>query len=61
MTTQPCFRCRQFAELPVIGSGIVAGQERDQLPLCTDCLELLTVDCEAFWRPLRKRQRETEQ
>jgi hypothetical protein len=52
---QTCFRCGHLAELPAAGSGVVGGLEQDHVPLCTDCLQLLTTDSEAFWKPLRRR------
>jgi hypothetical protein len=50
---EPCFRCGRPAELPAVGEGVVAGEEQDRLPLCTDCLALMLSDPEAFWKPLR--------
>ena len=50
----PCFRCGGPVENPVADMGHVLGEERDRLPLCLDCLDLLGADVEAFWRPLRR-------
>ena len=50
---EPCSRCGQPAERPVVGEGYVAGQRRDRLPLCVDCLELLLRDDRAFWDGMR--------
>jgi len=57
-SVEPCFRCRQPAELPLVGTGIVAGKEETHLPLCQDCLQLLQEDAERFWEPLRARRME---
>jgi hypothetical protein len=39
----------------VVGSGHVAGEDRDRLPLCVDCLGLLLGDATAFWDGMRRR------
>jgi hypothetical protein len=43
----------QASRMPAgITAGHVAGEERDHLPLCVDCLELLMDDASAFWEGL---------
>jgi hypothetical protein len=51
---EPCFRCHKPAELPAVEEGIVAGEERHRVPLCTHCLALMLSDPGAFWKPLRR-------
>jgi hypothetical protein len=41
---EPCARCGLPAERPTVAVGHVAGQDRDHLPLCIDCLPLLLDD-----------------
>jgi hypothetical protein len=36
----------------VVGSGHVAGQRRDRLPLCVDCLTLLLKGVRPFWEEM---------
>jgi hypothetical protein len=33
----------------MLAAGHVAGQDREHLPLCVDCLELLLEDVRRFW------------
>jgi hypothetical protein len=44
-----CSRCGLPAERPVLATGHVAGRDRERLPLCVDCLQLLLEDVRAFW------------
>jgi hypothetical protein len=44
---EPCHRCGA-AEMPAVGSGLVAGEQQDHVPLGADCLDLLLADPEAF-------------
>ena len=46
---QPCCRCGLPAERPVLAAGRVAGRDRERLPLCVGCLQLLLEDVRAFW------------
>ena len=55
---EPCFRCGQPAERPVVGAGHLAGRQEERVPLCVACLELLQTDAEAFWQTLRTRREE---
>jgi hypothetical protein len=55
-TVESCFRCGQPAEKPAVGSGHIAGQEEEHIPLCVACLELLLTDSAAFWPGMRERQ-----
>jgi hypothetical protein len=50
---EPCFRCGLPAERPVLAAGPVAGRDRDHLPLCVDCLQLLPEDVRRFWEGMR--------
>ena len=52
----PCSRCGLPAERPVLAAGHVAGRDREHLPLCVDCLQLLLEDLRAFWDGLRRAQ-----
>ena len=46
---EPCCRCGQPAERPVVGCGHVAGRDEQRLPPCVDCLQLLLEDVKRFW------------
>jgi hypothetical protein len=52
--TDPNSGAGRPAELPALGCGHVAGEERDRLPFCGHCLDLLQADPAAFWQPLRE-------
>ena len=51
-----CFRCGQPAELTAPRSDWIGSEPESQLPLCADCLDLLTSDPASFWQPLRLRE-----
>jgi hypothetical protein len=40
----------------LIGSGHVAGREREHRPICTDCLQVLLDDVRRFWEGLSRGQ-----
>jgi hypothetical protein len=50
---EPCCRCGRPTEQPAIATGHLAGQEQDHLPLCVQCLELLSEDARTFWEGMR--------
>ena len=49
----PCSRCGLPAERPVLAAGHVAGRDREHLPMCGDCLQLLQEDVRRFWEGMR--------
>jgi hypothetical protein len=53
---EPCARCGLPAERPVLAAGHVAGRDREHLPLCVDCLQLLLEDVRRFWEGMPRGQ-----
>jgi len=57
---EPCHCCGQPAELPAVGTGHLAGQEEEHVPLCTDCLGLLLTEPARFWEGMRRKGHGTD-
>jgi hypothetical protein len=53
--TPTCFRCGKPAEVSAPRSEWIGSEPESQLPLCPDCLKVLTSDPTEFWKPLRRK------